>query len=38
MQIEIDESILGGVIVQVGDEVLDGSIAGRLADARRRIE
>ena len=38
MQIEIDESILGGVVVQVGDEVLDGSIAGRLADARRRIE
>ena len=38
LQIEIDESILGGVIVQVGDEVLDGSIAGRLADARRRIE
>jgi F-type H+-transporting ATPase subunit delta len=38
LQIEIDESIIGGVIVQVGDEVLDGSIAGRLADARRRIE
>ena len=38
LQIEIDESIVGGVIVQVGDEVLDGSIAGRLADARRRLE
>jgi F-type H+-transporting ATPase subunit delta len=29
---------VGGVVVQVGDEVLDGSIAGRLADARRRLE
>ncbi len=26
------------VVVQVGDEVLDGSVAGRLAEARRRFE
>ena len=38
LQIEVDADIVGGVVVQVGDEVLDGSIAGRLADARRRLE
>jgi F-type H+-transporting ATPase subunit delta len=37
LQIEIDAGIVGGVVVQVGDEVLDGSVAGRLADARRRL-
>jgi F-type H+-transporting ATPase subunit delta len=38
LEIEVDPDIVGGVVVQVGDEVLDGSIAGRLADARRRLE
>jgi len=38
LQIEVDADIVGGVVVHVGDEVLDGSVAGRLADARRRIE
>jgi F-type H+-transporting ATPase subunit delta len=38
LQIEVDADIVGGVVVQVGDEVLDGSVAGRLADARRRLE
>jgi F-type H+-transporting ATPase subunit delta len=38
LQIEVDADIVGGVVVHVGDEVLDGSIAGRLADARRRLE
>jgi len=37
LQIEVDADIVGGVVVQVGDEVLDGSIAGRLAEARRRL-
>ena len=30
--------LIGGVVVHVGDEILDGSVAGRLADARRRLE
>jgi F-type H+-transporting ATPase subunit delta len=38
LQIEVDPEIVGGVVVQVGDEVLDGSVAGRLAEARRRLE
>jgi F-type H+-transporting ATPase subunit delta len=38
LQVEVDPAIVGGVIVQVGDEVLDGSVAGRLAEARRRLE
>jgi len=38
LQIEVDAGIVGGVVVHVGDEVLDGSVAGRLAEARRRLE
>jgi len=38
LQIEVDADIVGGVVVHVGDEVLDGSVAGRLAMARRRLE
>jgi len=38
LQIEVDADIVGGVVVHVGDEVLDGSVAGRLAQARRRLE
>jgi F-type H+-transporting ATPase subunit delta len=38
LQIEVDADIVGGVVVQVGDEVLDGSVSGRLAQARRRLE
>ena len=30
-------SLLGGVRVQVGDDVIDGTLATRLADARRRL-
>ena len=38
LQVEIDPDIVGGVVVHVGDEILDGSVAGRLAEARRRLE
>ena len=34
---EIDESVTGGLVVQVGDEVIDGSIAGRIASLRTRL-
>ena len=37
LQVTIDPSVLGGLIVQVGDEVIDGSIAHRLEAAARRL-
>ena len=35
LQVELDESLLGGLVVRVGGEVIDGSVAGRLEAARR---
>lgn len=32
---DVDQTLLGGVVVRVGDEIIDGSVAGRL-DAMRR--
>lgn len=37
LQITVDPDVLGGLVVQVGDEVIDGSIAHRLEAARRRM-
>jgi F-type H+-transporting ATPase subunit delta len=37
LQVELDERLLGGLVVQVGDEVIDGSVAGRLEAARRHL-
>ncbi|HLU56529.1 MAG TPA: F0F1 ATP synthase subunit delta [Pseudonocardia sp.] len=37
LQIELDPSILGGLVVQVGGEVIDGSVASKLAAARRSL-
>ena len=37
LQVTVDPSVLGGLIVQVGDEVIDGSIAHRLEVAHRRL-
>lgn len=34
---ELDESLLGGMVIRVGDEVIDGSVSGKLAAARRAI-
>lgn len=33
----IDEQVVGGIRVEIGDEVIDGTISQRLADARRRL-
>ena len=33
----VDPEVLGGVLVEIGDDVIDGTIAGRLDDARRRL-
>jgi F-type H+-transporting ATPase subunit delta len=37
LQVTVDASILGGLVVQVDDEVIDGSIAHRLEVASRRL-
>lgn len=37
LQVDIDPTVLGGVVVRVGDEVVDGSVARRLAGVRRRL-
>lgn len=33
----VDPSIMGGLVVRVGDKVLDGSVAGRLDEMRQRL-
>lgn len=33
----VDEQVLGGLSIEIGDEVIDGTIASRLEDARRRM-
>lgn len=35
LQIQIDPGVLGGLVIRVGDEVIDGSISGRLVRARQ---
>ncbi len=37
LQVTVDPDVLGGLVIQVGDEVIDGSIAHRLEAARRRL-
>jgi F-type H+-transporting ATPase subunit delta len=37
MEFQVDASLLGGVVVQVGDKVIDGSLAGRLNALRERL-
>lgn len=34
---EVDSSLLGGAVIRVGDEVIDGSIAGKLQRLRRSL-
>ncbi|GHE10345.1 F0F1 ATP synthase subunit delta [Klenkia taihuensis] len=37
LQVQVDPSIVGGLVIRVGDEIVDGSIANRLAAAGRRF-
>jgi F-type H+-transporting ATPase subunit delta len=37
LQVTVDPDVLGGLVIQVGDDVIDGSIAHRLEVARRRL-
>jgi F-type H+-transporting ATPase subunit b len=33
----VDPSILGGLVIKVGDKILDGSVAGRLEGLRQNL-
>ena len=37
LQVDVDPGVIGGVLVRVGDEVIDGSTRSRLAEARRAL-
>ncbi|MFD8570891.1 F0F1 ATP synthase subunit delta [Streptomyces sp. NPDC057694] len=37
LNLDVDPGVLGGIKVQVGDEVINGSIADRIEDASRRM-
>ena len=36
-QFEVDASLIGGVYLRVGDQVIDGTVAGKLAAMRDRL-
>jgi len=37
LNVIVDPAVIGGIVVQIGDEVIDGSIASRLDQARRTV-
>jgi F-type H+-transporting ATPase subunit delta len=37
LNVVIDPDVIGGIRVEIGDQVIDGTISGRLDDARRRL-
>ncbi|MEU5976175.1 F0F1 ATP synthase subunit delta [Streptomyces sp. NPDC047315] len=37
LNLEVDPTVIGGLSVRVGDEVIDGTIADRLDEAKRRL-
>ena len=37
VQVELDPDLLGGLVIRVGEDVIDGSVAARLAAARQRL-
>ncbi|HEY0453291.1 F0F1 ATP synthase subunit delta [Actinophytocola sp.] len=37
LHVEVDPDILGGLVIKVGDEVIDGSAKGRIEELRRRL-
>ena len=37
LQVVMDKRVIGGVAVRVGDEVIDGTVANRLAQVKRQL-
>jgi F-type H+-transporting ATPase subunit delta len=37
LNVVVDEEVVGGLRVEIGDEVIDGTVASRLDEARRRL-
>ena len=37
MHVEVDESLIGGAVIRAGDQVIDGSVRGRIEQLGRRI-
>jgi F-type H+-transporting ATPase subunit delta len=37
LNVDVDPSVLGGLRVQVGSELVDGTVTARLDEARRRM-
>ncbi|MDQ4108043.1 MAG: ATP synthase F1 subunit delta [Actinomycetota bacterium] len=37
LKVDVDPSVMGGVVARVGDEVFDGSVASRLTEARQYL-
>ena len=37
LQVDVDPSLLGGLVVRVGDELVDGTVVRRLSELRRRL-
>jgi F-type H+-transporting ATPase subunit delta len=35
LNLEVDPALIGGLTIRIGDEIVDGSVAGRLAEAAR---
>ena len=35
LKVDVDSALLGGLVIRVGDEVIDGSVAARLEQARQ---
>jgi len=37
IEFDVDPAILGGLVLKVGDRVIDGSVAGKLGALRERL-
>lgn len=37
LNVEVDPDLIGGLRIEIGDEVIEGTVLSRLADARRRL-